>query len=107
MNISCAIINIKLVSLYASFAGNSVTISVQASLGSGLIDFIPTNLCLLLPKVIKPKSDKFIIQNKRDEIYKEIDKVNKSGLSEKKRNTQIQNLKNQLPKDNDDLSKEY
>ena len=59
------------------------------------------------PKVIKPKSDKFIIQNKRDEIYKEIDKVNKSGLSEKKRNTQIQNLKNQLPKDNDDLSKEY
>ena len=55
MNISCAIINIKLVSLYASFAGNSVTISVQASLGSGLIDFIPTNLCLLLPKGIKPK----------------------------------------------------
>ena len=48
-----------------------------------------------------------VIQNKRDEIYKEIDKVNKSGLSEKKRNTQIQNLQNQLPKDNDDLSKEY
>ena len=30
-----------------------------------------------------------------------------SGLSEKRRNIQLQNLKNQLPKDDDDLSKEY
>jgi hypothetical protein len=60
-----------------------------------------------LPKIIKSKVDKNIIQNKRDEIYKEIEKIRKSGLSEKRRNTQIRNLLNQLPKDNDDLSKEY
>ena len=40
-------------------------------------------------------------------INQEIEKVKKSGLSEKRRNIQIQNLKKQLPKDDDELSKEY
>ena len=59
------------------------------------------------PKIIKSKVDKAVIQSKRDEINRQIKKVMNSGLSEKRRNTQIQNLQNQLPKDDDDLSKEY
>ena len=59
------------------------------------------------PKIIKPKVDKAATQRKRDEINRQIKKVMNSGLSEKRRNTQIQNLQNQLPKDDDDLSKEY
>ena len=59
------------------------------------------------PKIIKPKIDKVVIQNKRDEINRQIQKVLNSGLSEKRRNTQIENLQNQLPKDDEDLSKEY
>ena len=43
-------------------------------------------------------------ENKRNT---QIKKVMNSGLSEKRRNIQIQNLQNQLPKDDDDLSKEY
>ena len=58
-------------------------------------------------KIEKSKVDKVAIQNKRDEINRQIQKVMNSGLSEKRRNTQIQNLQNQLPKDDDDLSKEY
>jgi len=59
------------------------------------------------PKIIKSKIDKIDIQSKKDEINKQIQKVLNSGLSEKRRNTQIQNLQNQLPKDDKDLSKEY
>jgi len=59
------------------------------------------------PKIIKPKIDKVTIQKKRDEINRQIQKVMNSGLSEKRRNIQLQNLKNQLPKDDEDLSKEY
>jgi hypothetical protein len=59
------------------------------------------------PKIIKSKIDKTAIQSKRDEINRQIQKVINSGLSEKRRNTQIKNLQNQLPKDDDDLSKEY
>ena len=59
------------------------------------------------PKIIKSKVDKAAIQSKRDEINRQIQKVMNSGLSEKRRNIQIQNLQNQLPKDDDDLSKEY
>ena len=59
------------------------------------------------PKIIKSKVDKAAIQRKRDEINRQIQKVMNSGLSEKRRNIQLQNLKNQLPKDDDDLSKEY
>jgi hypothetical protein len=58
-------------------------------------------------KIEKSKVDKVAIQNKRDEINRQIQKVMNSGLSEKRRNTQIQNLQNQLPKDDDGLSKEY
>ena len=59
------------------------------------------------PKIIKSKIDKADIQRKRDEINRQIQKVLNSGLSEKRRNIQLQNLKNQLPKDDEDLSKEY
>ena len=58
-------------------------------------------------KIVKSKIDKSAIQIKRDEINNEIHKVMNSGLSEKRRNIQIQNLKEQLPKDDDELSKEY
>ena len=59
------------------------------------------------PKIVKSKVNKAAIQSKRDEINRQIKKIMNSGLSEKRRNTQIQNLQNQLPKDDDDLSKEY
>ena len=58
-------------------------------------------------KIIKSKVNKAAIQSKRDEINRQIKKIMNSGLSEKRRNIQIKNLQNQLPKDDDDLSKEY
>jgi len=59
------------------------------------------------PKIMESKVDNIATQNKKDEINRQIQKIINSDLSEKKRNIQIQNLKKQLPKDNDDLSKEY
>jgi len=59
------------------------------------------------PKIMKSRVDEIAVQNKRNEINRQIQKVLNSGLSEKRRNIQLQNLKNQLPKDDEDLSKEY
>ena len=68
---------------------------------------LPKTIQTKQTKIIKSKVDKTTIQKKRDEINKQIQKVINSNLSEKRRNIQIQNLQNQLPKDDDDLSKEY
>jgi hypothetical protein len=59
------------------------------------------------PKIIKSKTDNTDIQNQRNLIIKQIEKISNSGLSESKRNTQIKELEKKLSRKNDDLSKEY
>jgi cell division protein FtsB len=73
----------------------------------GEIKITKNKLPIKPPKIIKTKTDNNQIISKRKEINEQIKKVLDSGLSEKRRNIQIDNLKSQLPKDDDDLSKEY
>ena len=73
----------------------------------GEIKITKNKLPIKPPKIIKTKTDNNQIISKRKEINEQIKKVLDSGLSEKKRNTQINNLKKQLPKDEEGLSKEY